>query len=100
MHRVFPGISFRAWQRHGGWDARYKAFACVEGGEIVANASAFEMDLRLNGQRVRGLQLGAVGTLRSHRGRGLSRAVLGCLLVRGAERLPGPPFKFPVLAQT
>ena len=54
VQRLFPGISFRAWQQHGGWDARYKAFACVEGGEIVANASAFEMDLLLNGRRVRG----------------------------------------------
>ena len=82
VQRLFPGISFRAWQEHGGWDARYKAFACVEGGEIVANASAFEMDLLLNGQRVRGLQLGAVGTLPSRRGRGLSRAVVGRVLER------------------
>jgi predicted N-acetyltransferase YhbS len=82
VQRVFPSISFRAWVEHGGWDERYAAFACVEGGEIVANASVCEMDLVLHGRRVRGLQLGAVGTLPSHRGRGLSRSLIERILER------------------
>jgi GNAT superfamily N-acetyltransferase len=78
--RVFPSIDFRAWHARGGWTDRYRVFALFDGEEILASASLFQMDLVLEGQRVRGQQLGAVGTLDSQRGRGFSRAVMERLL--------------------
>jgi predicted N-acetyltransferase YhbS len=74
--RVFPSIGFRGWYEHGGWDERYVVHACVEGDELVASASVQRMELVLHGQRVRGHQLGAVGTLPTHRQRGLQRGVM------------------------
>jgi ribosomal protein S18 acetylase RimI-like enzyme len=77
---VFPGIGFREWYEHGGWDERYRVFACVEGQRIVASASLMRMDLVLGGAPVRGWQLGAVGTLPDYRQRGLQREILTRLL--------------------
>src|SRR5262245_50551509 len=78
--RVFPEVSFERWHEHGGWNARYQTFSFLEGEEIVANASVHEMDLVLDGRPVRGWQLGAVGTLPTHRGRGLHRELMPALL--------------------
>jgi GNAT superfamily N-acetyltransferase len=78
--RVFPRISFRGWHEHGGWDDRYVAFALADGDRIVANASLMRMDVVLRDQRMRGWQLGAVGTLAEHRGHGLQAELIPRLL--------------------
>lgn len=68
---------FLAWSRAGGWDDSYRAFALVtESREIVANVSVTQMDLLLEGERLRGFQFGAVGTVPAWRGRGLSRRLI------------------------
>lgn len=78
--RVFRSIDFRTWHGYGGWDERYRAFALAEGGRLVASASLQRMELVLHGRRVRGWQLGAVGTLPEHRRRGLQNEILPRLL--------------------
>jgi GNAT superfamily N-acetyltransferase len=83
--RVFPSISFRRWYELGAWDEGYQTFSIVEGDEIVANASLQRMNLIVGGRRVRGWQFGAVGTLPTHRGRGLQRR-----LIPRALELAGP----------
>ena len=55
-------------------------FALVEGDQIISSASLYRMALLLRGQPVQGFQLGSVGTLPEHRGRGLQRAVMPRLL--------------------
>jgi GNAT superfamily N-acetyltransferase len=86
--RVFPRISFRRWHEYGGWDEGYVAYALAEGDRIVANASLSHMDVVLNGQRIQGWQLSAVGTLPEYRGRGLQNQILPRLLERpGADDL-------------
>jgi predicted N-acetyltransferase YhbS len=68
---------FLAWSRAGGWNDSYRAFALVdESREIVANVSVTQMDLLLEGERLRGFQFGAVGTVPTWRGRGLSRRLI------------------------
>jgi GNAT superfamily N-acetyltransferase len=78
--RVFPRISFRRWYEYGGWDERYVAYAIAEGDRIIANASVTRMDIMLRGERMRGWQLGAVGTVPDRRGRGLHREIMPRLL--------------------
>jgi ribosomal protein S18 acetylase RimI-like enzyme len=86
--KVFPRIGFRGWYEHGGWDERYSVFALAEGERLVASGSLLRMDLVLHGRSVRGFQLGSVGTLPEHRGRGLQRRVLPRLLAQtGADDL-------------
>ena len=83
--KVFPSVSFRRWGELGGWDESYQTFSILESGEIVASASLQRMELIVAGQRVRGWQFGAVGTLPGHRARGLQRE-----LIPRALELAGP----------
>ena len=86
--QVFPEISFRRWRDRGGWDERYLAFALAEENRIVASASRQEMLLMLNGQRTRGWQLSAVGTLPEYRRRGLQQQIMARLLAHTPEAEP------------
>ncbi|HET6331846.1 MAG TPA: GNAT family N-acetyltransferase [Polyangiales bacterium] len=88
--RVFPRISFREWYEYGGWDDRYVAYAIAEGDRIIANASVTRMDMLLNGERIRGWQLGAVGTDPERRKRGLQREIMPRVL----EHLPAGELVF------
>ncbi|NOK12291.1 GNAT family N-acetyltransferase [Corallococcus exercitus] len=78
--QVFRRASFRQWCAWGEWNDDYRAFALVESGRVVANASVMRMRLLLEGREVTGYQLGAVGCLPSHRGRGLARVVMNAAL--------------------
>jgi GNAT superfamily N-acetyltransferase len=74
--QVFPRVDFHEWHTLGGWNDSYVAYAWADGERIVANVSVSRMELSLQGQSVRGWQLGAVGTLPEYRGRGLQRSLL------------------------
>ncbi|WP_096331925.1 GNAT family N-acetyltransferase [Nannocystis exedens] len=80
ISEVFPGIDFRRWCEWGEWDDDYRAFAVVEDGRVLANASVSRMRLRVQGRDIVGCQLGAVGCLPEHRGRGLARAAMTAAL--------------------
>lgn len=70
-------VPFLAWDAAGGWDSRYRAFAlATPTGEIVSNVSVTEMDLVLEGEKLKGFQFGALGTVPAWRGRGLSRRLI------------------------
>lgn len=74
--RVFPRISFQRWYEYGGWDERYVAYAIADGDRIVANVSVTRMEIVLKGERIRGWQLGAVGTDPERRKRGYQREIM------------------------
>ncbi|RKH66995.1 GNAT family N-acetyltransferase [Corallococcus interemptor] len=78
--QVFRRADFRRWCAWGQWNDDYHAFALMEAGRVVANASVMRMRLVLEGQEVTAYQLGAVGCVPSHRGRGLSRVVMSAAL--------------------
>jgi predicted N-acetyltransferase YhbS len=80
--QVFPGVSFRRWAAHGGWQENYRVFALLDAGRIVASASLTRMDLVLRGRVMRGWQLGAVGTEPNYRGRGLQHRVMQHVLAQ------------------
>jgi predicted N-acetyltransferase YhbS len=78
--RIFPSIDFRRWAARGGWTDDYEIFALAEGDELIAAIGRTRMDLVMGGRPCIGYQLGAVGTLPAHRGRGHARAVMQWLL--------------------
>ncbi|RKH24483.1 GNAT family N-acetyltransferase [Corallococcus sp. CA041A] len=78
--QVFRRADFRRWRAWGEWNDDYRAFALIEDGRVVANTSVMRMRLLLEGREVLAHQLGAVGCLPSHRGRGLARVVMNAAL--------------------
>ena len=78
--QVFRRADFRRWRAWGEWNGDYRAFALIEDGRVVANTSVMRMRLLLEGREVLAHQLGAVGCLPSHRGRGLARVVMNAAL--------------------
>ncbi|MHA7632157.1 GNAT family N-acetyltransferase [Corallococcus sp. M7] len=78
--QVFRRADFRRWRAWGEWNDDYRAFTLMETGRVVANTSVMRMRLVLEGREVTGYQLGAVGCLPSHRGRGLARVVMNAAL--------------------
>jgi GNAT superfamily N-acetyltransferase len=73
---VFAGTSFAAWYAKGGWNAHYQVFSLFDGADLVANVSVSTLAVLLAGQRARGIQFSAVGTLPASRRQGLSRQLM------------------------
>ncbi|MCP3102659.1 GNAT family N-acetyltransferase [Myxococcus sp. K15C18031901] len=78
--QVFRTVDFRRWCAWGEWTDAYHAYCVFDDGQVVANASVTRMHLRVEGRDVLGYQLGAVGCIPSHRGRGLARLVMEAAL--------------------
>ncbi len=74
--KVFDGVSFSAWYEKGGWNEHYQVFSLFDGDEIVANVSVSALTMLLEGQRARGIQFSAVGTLPAYRRQALSRRLM------------------------
>lgn len=68
--KVF-GFRFESWYQAGYWNERYQPYALMYEGQMVANASANMMDLRLEGRPVKGIQIGTVMTHPDFRKKGL-----------------------------
>jgi predicted N-acetyltransferase YhbS len=77
---VFAGTSFAAWYEKGGWNAHYQVFSLFDGEDVVANVSVSTLTVLLDGQRARGLQFSAVGTLPAYRRQGWSRQLMAHVL--------------------
>ncbi|MFE8601224.1 GNAT family N-acetyltransferase [Archangium violaceum] len=78
--QVFRTVDFRRWREWGEWNDDYRAFAVLDEGRVVANASVTRMRLCVGDRELTGYQFGAVGCVPSHRGQGLSRVVMQAAL--------------------
>lgn len=76
VRTVFTRADFSRWCAWGEWREGYRACVVLEGERVVANASVMRMDLLVEGEPLRAYQLGAVGCVPSHRGRGLARRAM------------------------
>lgn len=74
------GLDFEPWYRQGFWNHRYVCCSYRYGDAIVANVSFSHMDLILEGQEVRALQIGTVMTHPGHRRKGLAKSLLEGIL--------------------
>lgn len=66
------GIGFENWYQKGFWDDSYKCHSIVQNEIVISNISTTEMNLVLNGEMKRAIQLGTVMTHPDYRNRGLS----------------------------
>jgi predicted N-acetyltransferase YhbS len=80
ISKVFPSADFREWSARGFWSDKYKAYSLIENGKIISNVGVSDIDLIINGEKKKGLQFGAVGTLNEHRNKGYSRYLLEYIL--------------------
>jgi GNAT superfamily N-acetyltransferase len=80
VRRIFPGADFSRWHEWGYWRDEYIPFSIVRDDQIIANVSASRMKLFIDGQAVKAIQIGTVGTLSEYRKQSLSRILMEYVL--------------------
>jgi len=75
IQEVF-GFSFEPWLEYGLWDDRYESYSVIENGKILSNICIFKSELLINSEKILAIQLGAVATRKTERGKGLSRLLM------------------------
>jgi len=76
------GFSFAPWIEYGLWDENYESYSIIEDGVMLSNICVNKIDLLVQGEAVRAIQLGAIATRESARGRGLSRLLMEHVLAK------------------
>lgn len=74
------GLSFENWYQIGGWSERYIPFSFVEGDKVIANVSVNILELIINGEKKKAIQIGTVMTHPEYRRRGLSASLMNKVL--------------------
>jgi len=75
INEVF-GFSFDTWLERKLWDERYVSYSIVDNGKMLSNLCVCDTDMIVSGERFRAIQLGAVCTSETARGRGHSRQLM------------------------
>lgn len=76
LTRLEFGIDFEEWYQRGGWDDNYICHSIMNGDQMISNVSVNKMDLIINGEVQKAVQIGTVVTHPDHRGKGLSRQLM------------------------
>lgn len=74
------GIDFERWYQMGFWNDRYICYSYLDGDKVVANVSVNKLDLILNGETQRALQIGTVMTHPDYRKQGLASNLMKAVL--------------------
>ena len=74
------GLNFQSWYQHGFWGMGYIPFSYVDKDKVVANVSINIIDLIIQGDQKRALQVGTVMTHPDYRNRGLSKSLMNKVL--------------------
>jgi GNAT superfamily N-acetyltransferase len=70
------GIDFEGWYNKGGWNDRYVCYSYINKTKVVANVSISKMDVIINGEDKKALQIGTVMTHPDYRNKGLSARLM------------------------
>lgn len=71
------GIQFEEWYQRGFWDDKYICYSYITAENVVvSNLSINKMEIILNGELIKAIQIGTVMTHAMYRNRGLSRKLL------------------------
>ncbi|MGR6905954.1 MULTISPECIES: GNAT family N-acetyltransferase [Lysinibacillus] len=70
------GLDFRGWYNKGYWSDQYIPYSFVREGKVIANASVYKMSIRINGKRLKGIQIGTVMTDEHYRHQGLAKQLM------------------------
>lgn len=74
------GIDFEKWYQKGCWNDRYICYSYIDGDKVISNVSISKMDVLLNGEKRKGLQIGTVMTHPEYRNRGLAASLMDKVL--------------------
>ncbi|MFV2047404.1 GNAT family N-acetyltransferase [Metabacillus litoralis] len=74
------GITFESWYENGFWTEKYIPFSYTDGNKVVANVSVNLMNMLINGETKRGIQIGTVMTHPDYRNKGLSKRLMNKVL--------------------
>ncbi|MCR8854958.1 GNAT family N-acetyltransferase [Lysinibacillus fusiformis] len=70
------GLDFRDWYNKGYWNDQYIPYSFVQDGKVIANASVYKMTIRINGEQLKGIQIGTVMTDVHYRHQGLAKQLM------------------------
>lgn len=70
------GLDFRGWYNKGYWNDQYIPYSFVQEGKVIANASIYKMSIRVNGERLKEIQIGTVMTDEHYRHQGLAKQLM------------------------
>ncbi|GAA3347941.1 GNAT family N-acetyltransferase [Deinococcus persicinus] len=70
------GLDFRYWYNKGYWNDQYIPYSFVQEGKVIANASVYKMSIRINGEQLKGIQIGTVMTDEHYRHQGLAKQLM------------------------
>ncbi|EAZ85554.1 GNAT family N-acetyltransferase [Lysinibacillus fusiformis] len=70
------GLDFRDWYNKGYWNDQYIPYSFVQEGKVIANASVYKMSIRINGEQLKGIQIGTVMTDEHYRHQGLAKQLM------------------------
>jgi len=76
ISKIFPSADFKDWYSKGFWTDKFNPISIIKDGKIISNVSATLMNIIVEERNVRGIQIGAVGTLPEFRNQGLSRLLM------------------------
>jgi len=74
------GLSFEKWYQDGCWQDAYIPHVLIHNDKVVSNISVNIIDLEIQGQPKRYIQIGTVMTDCKYRNRGLSRKLMEKIL--------------------
>jgi GNAT superfamily N-acetyltransferase len=74
------GINFEKWYELGFWTDKYVPYSYLAAGKVVSNVSVNHIELVIDGERRKAIQLGTVMTHPEFRGRGLSGRLMKLVL--------------------
>jgi predicted N-acetyltransferase YhbS len=74
------GIEFETWYQHGFWTEKYQPYSYIDQGKVVANVSVNLLNLVINGECVKAVQIGTVMTHPDYHHKGLSRKLMEIVL--------------------
>ncbi|MFS0863339.1 GNAT family N-acetyltransferase [Fredinandcohnia sp. 179-A 10B2 NHS] len=74
------GINFEKWYEAGYWTDKYIPFSFVSQNKVIANVSVNLIDLVINNQIIKGIQIGTVMTHPEYRNKGLSRKLMNMVM--------------------
>jgi len=76
ISKIFPSADFKEWYAKGFWKDEYNPISIIKDGKLISNVSATLMNIIIYKRNLRGIQIGAVGTLPEFRNQGLSRLLM------------------------
>lgn len=70
------GIDFENYYQSGSWNDRYVCYSYIDKDSIISNVSVSKLDMIINGEKTKALQIGTVMTHPEYRRKGLAKNLI------------------------